>query len=139
MPTVTTNQYRKHVNAGNISLSADSFAVALMGQHVSSATEAVLKQVESWSEVSAYEVTGTSYSAVELSASTLSANSSDVVLWDGTDSTWSNVTVTPYGIAIYKISDGLVVGFVEFNNAVTAVNGTVTVSWNTNGIMNIIG
>ena len=139
MPTVTTNYYRQQSNVQNISLSGDDFAVALMDIHVQSATESSLKQVQLWSEVSAYEVSATSYSAAPLSADTVSANTSDVVYWDGVDLTWTGVTISPYGLTIYRISDGLVVGFIEFTDApIDAVNGTISLSWNANGIMNII-
>jgi len=138
MPTVTTNYYRKQSAFKGVSLSADAFAVALMGQLVTSSTEAELKQLSAYSEISAYEVTGATYSAMPLSADTVSANSSDVVFWDGVNLTWTSVTVSPYGLAIYRISDGLVVGFIEFDDApIIAVNGTISLNWNANGIMNI--
>ncbi|MDD5651334.1 MAG: hypothetical protein PHF86_13125 [Candidatus Nanoarchaeia archaeon] len=138
MPTVTTNYYRKQSAFKEVSLSADTFAVALMGQLVTSSTEAELKQLSTYSEISAYEVASSTYSAMSLSADTVSANSSDVVLWDGVNLTWTNVTVSPYGLAIYRISDGLVVGFIEFDDApIIAVNGTISLNWNANGIMNI--
>jgi hypothetical protein len=138
MPTVTTNYYRKQSAFKEVSLSADAFAVALMGQLVTSSTEAELKQLSAYSEISAYEVTGATYSAMPLSADTVSANSSDVVFWDGVNLTWTSVTVSPYGLAIYRISDGLVVGFIEFDDApIIAVNGTISLNWNANGIMNI--
>lgn len=138
MPTVTTNYYRKQSSFKEVSLSADAFAVALMGQFVTSSTEAELKQIETYSEISAYEVASSTYSAMPLSADTVSANSSDVVFWDGVNLTWTSVTVSPYGLAIYRISDGLVVGFIEFDDApIVAVNGTISLNWNANGIMNI--
>jgi len=138
MPTVTTNYYRKQSAFKEVSLSADAFAVALMGQFVTSSTEAELKQILAYSEISAYEVTGATYSAMPLSADTVSANSSDVVFWDGVNLTWTSVTVSPYGLAIYRISDGLVIGFIEFDDApIVAVNGTISLNWNANGIMNI--
>jgi hypothetical protein len=138
MPTVTTNYFRKLTAGQSVSLSSDSFAVALMGQFVTSSTEAELKGINTYSEITAYEVDGTGYSATTLSAETISANSSDVVYWDGVDVSWTNVTVTAYGMTIYRLSDGLVVGFVEFDDAPkTAVNGTVSLTWNAAGIMNI--
>jgi len=136
---VTTNYFREQVAGQNVSLSADAFAVALMNIHVQSASESTLKQVQTWSEVSAYEVSAAGYSAEPLSADTLSANTNNVVYWDGNNITWSSVTISPYGYTIYRISDGLVVGFVEFTTAPqTTVNGDLTIQWNANGIMNII-
>jgi len=140
MPTVTTNLYRQESAGGNVSLSGDSFNVSLMDSYVSATDTSALKHVNYWSEVSANEVSGATYSAMALSADTLSANSSDVVYWDGVNLTWTGVTVSPYGLAIYRPSDNLVVGFVEFDNApIVAVNGSITISWNPAGIMNIFG
>jgi hypothetical protein len=137
MPTVTTNLYRTKSAAQEVSLSGDSWAVALMNAHVSSASEATLKQTNYWSEVSGFEVSGGTYSAMPLSAETLSANISDVVFWDGENITWNDVTVSPYGLTIYRISDGLLVGFVEFSSQAVAINGSITLAWNSAGIMNI--
>lgn len=140
MPTVVTNDFRKLMATSGVNLSADSYKVALMGIHVNSAAASTLKQSSDWTSVSGFEVSGTGYSALSLTAPTVSANASDVVYWDGTDLTWTNVTVSPYGYAIYRTSDNLVVGYVEFTGGqVVAVNGTITVQWNANGIMNIYG
>jgi len=137
MPTVTTNIYRRNVNAGLINLSANSFAVALLNGFATSGSSDIMKQVTNYSEISAFEVSGTGYSALPLSASTLSANSSQVVFWDGNDIIWNNVTINTYGLAIYRLSDGLVVGFIDFGELKQAVNGSISLSWNSNGIMNI--
>ena len=138
MPTVTTNIYRRNVNAGLINLSANSFAVALLNGFATSGSSDIMKQVTNYSEISAFEVSGTGYSALPLSASTLSANSSQVVFWDGNDIIWNNVTINTYGLAIYRLSVGLVVGFIDFGEQKIAVNGSITIQWNVNGIANII-
>jgi hypothetical protein len=138
MPTVTTNQYRKLSAGKDISLSADVFAVALLNSFAQSCPSNIMKGIVSYSEISAYEVSSSNYSAATLTANILSANTSDVVFWDGTNITWTGVTVSPYGLAIYRQSDGLIVGFIEFDDApIVAVNGTIALNWNANGIMNI--
>lgn len=138
MPTVVTNDFRRLMATSGINVSADNYMVALMDIHVQSATAATLKQSSDWTSVSANEVSGTGYSAKTLTAQTVSANSGDVVYWDGSDVTWDDVTVSPYGCAIYRTSDNLVVGYIEFTDAPKiAVNGTISIQWNANGIMNI--
>lgn len=140
MPTVVTNDFRKLMATSGVNLSADNYKVALMGIHVNSASESTLKQGSDWTSVSGYEVSGTGYSALSLTAPTVSANASDVVYWDGTDLNWTSVTVSPYGYAIYRTSDNLVVGYVEFTGGqVVAVNGTITIQWDAGGILNIYG
>ena len=137
MPTVTTNYFRQELSVGNVSLSGDTYHLSLMNEYVSSSSEATLKQVSTWADVSAYEVSATGYSAVELTAPTISATVNNVVYWDGTNITWSGVTLSAAGHTVYRGSDGLVVGFVEYTEIVEAVNGDITIAWNANGIMNI--
>ena len=108
-----------------------------MNEYVSSSSEATLKQVSAWADVSAYEASATSYSAVALTAPTISATVNNVVYWDGTNITWSSVTLSAAGHTVYRPSDGLVVGFVEYPEILEAVNGDITIAWNDNGIMNI--
>jgi hypothetical protein len=134
MPTVTTNYFRRELAGGNITLSADAFKVSLMNNIVSSATG--LQSINTWAQVSANEVSATSYSAVDLTAGTLTIVG-NTVKWDGTDVSWSNVTLSAKGLSIYRSNDGLVVGFIEFPSTETAVNGAITIAWNANGIMNI--
>ncbi|MFW6247184.1 MAG: hypothetical protein ACOC22_03380 [bacterium] len=137
MPTVVTNDFRKLMATDGVNLSADTYKVALMDDFVTSVAE-TLKQSSDWTSVSANEVSGTGYSAATLIAPTVSVNSSDVVYWDGSNITWDNVTVSPYGCAIYRTNDNLVVGYIEFTDAPKiAVNGTIAIQWNENGIMNI--
>lgn len=139
MPTVVTNDFRQSMATSGVNLSADSYKASLMGIHVNSASVATLMGQGSWTEVSGYEVSGTGYSALDLTATTVSANAGNVVLWDGTDLTWGNMTVSPYGLSIYRPSDNLVLGYLDFGEQKVAVNGPIVVQWNTNGIMNIYG
>lgn len=136
---VTTNYFRKMMATQQVDLSGDSFAVAFMGIHVNSADTSALKQVSAWSDVSAYEASAVGYSAANITSPSVSIIDGNIVSWDGTDITWSNITLSPYGYAIYRISDGLVVGFVEFNSGqINAVNGSITIQWNAGGIAQII-
>ena len=136
MPTVTTNYFRQELAAGNVNLSGDTFAVALMDGYIS-ATNTILKAQSAWSDVSAYESSSVGYSAIELSAGDLYTNDSKIC-WNGTDISWSNITNSPYGLTIYRINDGLVIGFIDFGEQKIAVNGSITIQWNENGIANII-
>lgn len=135
---VTTNYFRQQLSRGLVDLSATDYAVALMNIYVQSATETTLKAISAWAEVSAYEASAVGYSATPITSQTVSAVGNNIV-WDGANITWSSITSSPYGYAIYKISNGLLVGFVEFTSApLTAVNGDITITWNANGIANII-
>jgi len=136
---VTTNYFRQMMATQQIDLSGDSFAVALMNIHVQSADTSALKEVSAWSDVSANEASAVGYSAVNISSPSVSVIDGNIVSWDGTDISWSSITLSPYGYCIYRINDGLVVGFVEFTaGQINAVNGSITIQWNSGGIMNII-
>ena len=139
MPTVTTNYFRQELAAGNVNLSgADTFAVALMSDYVKDSLINTLKAQSAWSDVSAYESSSVGYSAKELPADVIKVLNNSIVSWSGTNISWNNISNEPYGLAIYRINDGLVVGFIDFGEQKIAVNGSITIQWNVNGIANII-
>lgn len=140
MPTVSTNYFRTQLGYGNINLSGDTFYVSLMDNYVTSSTVDTLKGINTWSEVSAHECTGTGYSSSALS--NVSFTSADnVVYMDADDITWNNVTVSAYGDCIRK-DDGTVVGFHDYSNSyttpITPVNGVFSLQWDSSGILTII-
>lgn len=144
MPTVTTNYFRQELAAGNVNLSGDTFAVALMN-YIVTANELDLKyQMSSWNSggvygpVSAFESSSVGYSAITLSNTGLTLLNWQNISWSGTNISWSNITNSPYGLCIYRLSDGLVVGFIDFGEQKEVVNGTLTIEWNTGGIAQII-
>ena len=144
MPTVTTNYFRQELATGNVNLSGDTFKVALMNGMVQQVTEYNLKASYSWyndtdpiGAVSAYESSSVGYSAITLTAGNLYI-SSNTLCWGGTNISWSNITNSPYGICIYRPSDGLVIGFIDFGGKKEVVNGAITIEWNAGGIAQII-
>ena len=140
MATVTTNYFRQELAAGNVNLSGDIFKVALMNNYVSTSTSTdTLKAQSAWSNnVSAYESSSVVYSATTLTAGNLYINNSNALCWSGTNISWSNITNSPYGLCIYRSSDGLVVGFIDFGEQKIAVNGSITIQWNDGRIAQII-
>jgi hypothetical protein len=138
MPTVVTNYFRQELSVGNVNLSADIWAVALMNEFVSSSTESTLKAQSAWSDVSAFENSAVGYSAVQISNDSISTISDNRISWDGDNITWSSITLSARGHTVYRVSDGLIVGFVDYGEVVEASNGDINIAWNANGIMNII-
>ena len=137
MATVTTNYFRQELAAGNVNLSGDTFNVALMNNYVLTSTD-TLKAQSAWSNnVSAYESSSVGYSAITLTAGNLYI-SDNTLCWGGTKISWSNITNSPYGICIYRPSDGLVIGFIDFGGKKEVVNGAITIEWNAGGIAQII-
>ena len=139
MPTVTTNIFRQSLALETITLSADTFTIALMYNYIPDNTSSTLKKITNWSQVSSYEALGTNYTAADLSGSSVgTVTATDTVYWDGNNITWNNITTTTDGLCVYRSSDGLVVGFVEFSQDYAPVNGTFSIGWNTLGLMNIV-
>ena len=136
MATVTTNYFRQELAAGNVNLSGDTFNVALMNNYVLTSTD-TLKAQSAWSDVSANESSSVGYNAITLTAGNLYINNSNALCWSGTNISWSNITNSPYGLCIYRPSNGLVVGFIDFGEQKIAVNGSITIRWNEGGIAQI--
>lgn len=138
MPTVTTNYFRQELANKNISLSGETFYVSLMGAYVSSTTSTILQSISAWSAVSANESSSVGYSAATISGETVSINgTTNTIEWKGNNITWGPTTNSPYGLCIYR-NDGLVVGFIDFGKKIDAINGNITIQWNSKGIANII-
>lgn len=142
MPTVVTNEFKLQEGGQNVSVSGDTWIASLMNEHVNSANSDVLKDYTNWfTEVSAYEASGTGYtSGVELSSVgwfTAPTDSVNIQRLSAADIYWSNVSIVAYGVAIWRQSDGLVMGFIDFGQQI-ASNSNFTVNWNSNGILNKI-
>jgi hypothetical protein len=140
MPTVTTNNYRNIDSDLVVSLSgADTWIVSLMDQYVNSASTDTLKAVVNWSSISAYEASGTGYtSGAELQNIVLSANGNTIYM-DADDLTFTNLSVETYGICIRRLSDGLIMGFIDFGDTpITSSLGNIVINWNSGGILNKI-
>lgn len=95
-------------------------------------------------DVSANEVSGTGYTAggqtIANPAVTVD-DTDDEGVFDGDDVTWSNSTITAQFGAIYKDtgtpSTSPIIGILDFGSDKTSTEGTFTVSFNDEGIVNI--
>jgi len=146
MRVVTTDRFRTQLAAGSISLSGDTFNVALLsGSYIGTASLANLKANNEWSSLSAYETVGTGYTAGGQELSGLSITEGNPVtspisttVWDADNSSWSNTTLSATGAAIYKPSADIVCIIIDFQETKSTESGPFTISWNTNGVANII-
>jgi len=141
MANVMTNYFKAQNTAGNVSLSADQMIVALTDNIFGSSATDDLNDINNWSEISAsWEITGTGYDAggIALSGqSIIQDNVNNLSKFDADDVTWSNATLTSYGAAISRQSDGLLVCLVDFSGAKSSTNGDFTVQWNSDGILTL--
>jgi hypothetical protein len=96
-------------------------------------------------DVIANEVTGTGYTAGgnTLANKTNSYNSStNVIVLDADDTTWSSSTITARYAVIYDASPATnatrpLIGYVDFGSDQSSSNGNFTITWDATGIVRI--
>ena len=136
MPTVVTNHFKFQEGGENISLSGDTWICSLMGTYVSASSIDTLKDIENWSEVSAYEASGTGYvSGTDLTnLSWYNDDTNNIQRLSADSVTFSTITILSNGVCIWRLSDGLVMGFIDYGSN-SSSNGNFTVNWNSGGIL----
>ena len=141
MPTVTTNYFKLQEGGQNVSISGDTWIASPMNNHVNSATADTLRDYELWSEVSAYEASGTGYTSGATLANVgwVTNDTSNTQIMSADDISFSNVTLTVYGVTVWRQSDGLIMGFIDFGATPTSsLNANLNIAWNSSGILNKI-
>lgn len=135
------------LESGGIDLDSDTIvAVLLSASYTPGRTTHSL-----WSDVSAYEVTGTNYSAggVALANKTMT-HSGGTGTWDADDVSWTTATLTAKYVALVRraggslVSGDLLIGYMDLNTAggsstVSSTNSTFAVQWSASGIMTVTG
>jgi len=93
---------------------------------------------DAWSDVSAYEVSGTGYTAggAALSGKVLSINN-NVISFDANDVTWSSSTITARYAVVYEVSSGKLILYVDFGENKSSSDGDFTIQWNAAGIFSL--
>jgi hypothetical protein len=96
-------------------------------------------------DVVSFEVTGTGYTAGgnTLANKTNTYNSStNVIVLDADDTTWSSSTITARYAVIYDASPATnatrpLIGYVDFGSDQSSSNGNFTITWDATGIVRI--
>jgi hypothetical protein len=96
-------------------------------------------------DVSTYEVTGTGYTAggITLANKTNTYNSStNVIVLDADDVTWSSSTITARYAVVYDATPATnatkpLIGYVDFGSDQSSSNGNFTITWDATGIVRI--
>lgn len=91
------------------------------------------------------EISGTGYSAggVTLASPTVTADTTDDEgVFDAADSSWSSATFTARAAVIYKSRGGAssadeIICYIDFGADKSCSNGTFTIQWDTEGIINL--
>lgn len=97
-----------------------------------------------FNDVSSYEVTGTGYTSggATLASKTATYDSStNVIVLDAADTTWSSSTITARYAVIYDstgtASTSALIGYVDFGSDQSSTNGNFTITWDSTGIVRI--
>ncbi len=129
---------------GTIDLDTDSFRAVL----VTSSYTPNQNTDDTWSDVSANEVSGTGYTANGVSASITLSRSNLVVTADTADVSWSSSTITAKYLLIVHDADGngslattdRLLAYVDLDTgggSVSTTNGTFTVTINASGLFTL--
>jgi len=97
-----------------------------------------------FNDVSTYEVSGTGYTAggATLASKTATSDSStNVIVLDAADVTWSSSTITARYAVVYDstgtASTSALIGYVDFGSDQSSTNGNFTITWDSTGIVRI--
>lgn len=137
MPSGVYNKFKTELMIKTYDLVADDIKVALMTNlHSFNPDHNV------WADVSANEIAGTGYTAggQSLTNKTVSQdNTNDKGVFDANDVSWTGATLIAYHAVCYDNTPATkpLVFSIDFGGAQQVTNGTFTITWNANGIINI--
>lgn len=142
MATTTTfyNSYKKDLLDGTIDWANDTIKVALC---TSSYTPDI--DAHAFFDDITNEISGTGYTAGGATLTTSAPtqdNTDDEGVADATDLSWSSSTFTARYAIIYKstgtASTSPLICYINLGADVTIVSGTLTLTWNSEGIINVV-
>lgn len=139
MADVIYNNFKKLIMNGGIDLDTDTIKVALV---TSSYTPD--QDVHDFFDDVTNEVSGTGYTAggATLGSVTVTADNTDNEgVFDAADTSWTTATITARAAVIYKstgtASTSALIAYVDFGSDKVSTAGTFTISWNSEGILNL--
>lgn len=128
-------------------ISGADLNIALLNDVVLTSAQSYLREISNWTTLSAYEISGTGYTAGGVNLTTVSAYSTtanDYAYFNGNAVIWNMATISAYGYALYRSTSGLVVAVVAFGgvssgNPKLSTSGPFSISWNSNQMLQMIG
>jgi len=128
------NRLKANLMNKEVDLEADTIKVALLDDsHSFTATH------NTWSEVSANEISGTGYTSGGEELSNKSVTQGATTKWDADDVQWSSASFTAYHAVLYDdtlTGDDLICS-IDFDGAQTVTNSTFTIQWDAAGIITL--
>jgi hypothetical protein len=142
MADVIYNSFKKNIMNGTIDLDTDTIQVGL----VTSSYTPNQDTHEFWSDVT-NEVSGAGYTAVGASGKALAnkAVTADTTdnegVFDADDVVWTSSTITARAAVLVKWTGNAatspIIAYIDFAANKTSDNGTFTITWNSEGIVNL--
>lgn len=131
------NRFKANLMNKEVDLEADTIKVALLdNSHSFNADN------NTWSDVSANEISGTGYTAggEELTNKSVTQDdTNDKAVFDADDVSWSSATFTAYHAVLYDdtlANDDLICS-IDFGGAKSVSSGTFTIQWDADGIITL--
>jgi len=95
-----------------------------------------------WADVSVNEISGTGYTAGGQALTNQSVSCDDTDdegVFDADDVQWTNATFTAYHAVLYDDTHAsdLLIASIDFGGAISVTNGTFTIQWDSEGIVNL--
>ena len=131
------NRFKANLMNKEVDLEADTIKVALLDD-----SHSFNADNNTWSDVSANEISGTGYTAggEELTNKSVTQDdTNDKAVFDADDVSWSSATFTAYHAVLYDdtlANDDLICS-IDFGGAKSVSNGTFTIQWDADGIITL--
>ena len=139
MANAIYNTFKSDLLSGNIDLANDTIKVALV-----TATYTPNIDTHDFFDDVTNEVSGTGYTAggaTLTSPAVTTDTTDDEGVFDAADTTWSSSTITARGAVVYKSTGSAatsnLICYFDFGSDQSSSSGNFTISWNSEGIINI--
>ena len=133
MASGTYNRFKANLMNKIVDLEGDTIKIALLNNsHSFTATH------NTWSQVSANEVSGTGYTAGGATLAGKAVTQASTTKWDATDVTWSTATITAYHAVIVDITaTSNLICSIDLGGAQTVTAADLTIQFDTAGIITL--
>ena len=128
------NRYKANLMNKEVDMEADTIKVALLNNsHTFTATN------NTWSDVSANEVSGTGYSAGGEALANKAVTQAATTKFDADDTTWSTGTFSAYHAVIYDdtMTNDDLIASIDFGGEQQVTAADFTIAWNASGIITL--
>jgi len=128
------NRFKANLMNKEIDMEGDTIRVALLNN-----SHSFTAAHNTWSQVSANEISGTGYTANGESLASKAVTQAATTKFDATDVAWTTATFTAYHAVLYDdtmTNDDLICSF-DFGGAETVTSGTFTIQWHADGIITL--